>query len=225
VYDNKEWLYGYRENDRLGGHDPYSASKAATEIVAASFRASYFGAGGDHSARVATARAGNVIGGGDWAPDRLVPDCLEAFGRGDPVVLRFPGAVRPWQHVLEPLSGYLALADTLLGERGDTFSQAWNFGPGEAGNATVGEVAESLAKIWGAGASIIHDTGGTHPHEAGLLSLDSSFARERLGWRPRWTLDGALERTIEWHKRWMERGDMQSVSLAQIEEYESSPPR
>jgi len=225
VYQNREWIHPYRENDRLGGHDPYSASKAASEIVAASFRSSFFAADGGHPAKVATARAGNVIGGGDWAADRLVPDCLSAFGKGKPVALRYPDSVRPWQHVLEPLSGYLALADALLGESDGEFGRAWNFGPGEAGNASVGEVAETMAGLWGEGARVIRDSSGAHPHEAGLLSLDSSLARQELGWRPRWLLRDGLERTVEWYRGWKRGEDMRRLSLEQIADYESAPLR
>jgi CDP-glucose 4,6-dehydratase len=222
VYQNREWVHPYREGDRLGGHDPYSASKAAAEIVAESLRASFFGDTGAHPAQVATVRAGNVIGGGDWAADRLVPDCLGAFGRGEPVSLRFPDAVRPWQHVLEPLSGYLMLAAALLGDPGARFARAWNFSPGEAGHATVGEVAQELAEVWGAGAAVVRNPGGGHPHEAGLLSLDSSMARRLLGWHPRWPLREALARTVEWHRAWRDGGDLRGLSLGQIAAYEAA---
>ncbi|MBF0125995.1 MAG: CDP-glucose 4,6-dehydratase [Magnetococcales bacterium] len=221
VYENREWLHPYRENDPLGGHDPYSASKAAAEVVVASYRSSFFsGRPSDHGARVATTRAGNVIGGGDWAAHRLVPDCLRAFGAGEPVRLRFPDAVRPWQHVLEPLGGYLLLAEKLLGDRGDAFARAWNFGPDHQGNATVGEVAASVARFWGPGAVVerVSAEGGT-PHEAGQLRLESSLARGLLGWQPRWSLRRSLERTVAWHLAWVRGEAMGAVCREQIAAY------
>ena len=221
VYDNREWEYPYREVDPLGGHDPYSASKAAAEIVAASYRASLFGEGTGHPARVATARAGNVIGGGDWARDRLLPDCLRAFAAGEPVHLRLPNAVRPWQHVLEPLAGYLRLAEQLLGADGARFASAWNFGPDASGDATVAEVAEAAAQFMGEGAMVEYAPGTEHPHEAGLLRLDSTRARTLLGWTPRWSLLQAIEQTIAWQKAWRHDADMMAVSLDQIRAYET----
>ncbi|WP_295954340.1 CDP-glucose 4,6-dehydratase [Rhodoferax sp.] len=211
VYDNREWVYPYRESDALGGHDPYSASKGAAEIVTASYRASFFHAPG--SAQIATARAGNVIGGGDWAADRLVPDCLKAFADQQPVPLRFPGAVRPWQHVLEPLSGYLRLAEALL--EGQAAS-GWNFGPDARSDATVGQVAQRLAVLWGQGARVDIPEGGNHPHEAGQLRLDITRARAELGWQPRWSLDDALAHTVAWHLAWLAGDDMAVASRAQI---------
>lgn len=220
VYENREWVHPYRECDPLGGHDPYSASKAAAEIVTASYRSSFFAPGAPHATRIATARAGNVIGGGDWAADRLVPDCLRAFGRGESVLLRKPQSVRPWQHVLEPLAGYLRLAQCLAGEDGDAFSQAWNFGPDASGDATVGKVAQAVAQHWGDGAHVVCAPGALDPHEAGLLRLDSTRARTLLGWQPRWSLDDALARTVEWHRAWMRGEDMRLLCAAQIRDYE-----
>ncbi len=214
VYDNREWAYPYRESDALGGHDPYSASKGAAEIVAASYRASFFHTPG--ASQIATARAGNVIGGGDWAADRLVPDCLQAFAEQRAVQLRFPGAVRPWQHVLEPLSGYLRLAEALLAGQA---ASAWNFGPDARGDATVGQLAQRLAAQWGPDARVEIPAGGDHPHEAGQLRLDISRARTELGWQPRWGLDEALARTVAWHCAWMAGDDMAAVSRAQIAAY------
>jgi CDP-glucose 4,6-dehydratase len=220
VYENREWEYPYREIDPLGGHDPYSASKAAAEIVAASYRDSFFRGGDCQAARVATARSGNVIGGGDWAAERLVPDCLRAFAAGEPVRVRNPGSVRPWQHVLEPLAGYLRLAELLAGTDGNRFARAWNFGPDVSGDATAGEVAVRAARLWGAGASVVHAPADRPPHEAGLLRLDSSSARTLLAWRPRWTLAEAVARTVAWHQAWGSGADMAAFSLDQIRAYQ-----
>lgn len=222
VYQNREWVHPYREGDPLGGHDPYSASKGASEIVAASYRSSFFHHPGGHPAMVATARAGNVIGGGDWAADRLVPDCLRSFSDDKPVHLRFPGAVRPWQHVLEPLSGYLKLAQALCQTGAETFANAWNFGPDATGDATVGEVADTLSSIWGGSARVTHETSGNHPHEANLLSLDSSRARQFLKWQPRWNLHQALGHTVAWQKAWLANADMAALCGEQIRAYENA---
>ena len=221
VYVNRESSRPYREVDPLGGRDPYSASKAAAEIVAASYRASFFEKGTGHSANVATARAGNVIGGGDWAADRLVPDCLRAFAAGESARLRFPHAVRPWQHVLEPLSGYLLLAQRLLQDDGARFARAWNFGPDESGDATVAEVAGITAKLWGKNASVEQTPSIENPHEAGLLHLDSSDARNELGWEPRWSLAETLGQTVAWHQAWRGGADMAAESLDQIRAFEA----
>jgi CDP-glucose 4,6-dehydratase len=220
VYENREWPFAYRELDSLGGHDPYSASKAAAEIVAASYRKSFFEST-SHLAHVATARAGNVIGGGDWASDRLVPDCLRAFADNMPVYLRFPDAVRPWQHVLEPLAGYLQLGERLLAPGGRDFARAWNFGPDCASDASVGQVAETLARLWGAGAQVQKAPSTANPHEAGLLRLDSTFARSALHWQPRWSLDQALGYTIAWHRGWSCGSDMAAITRDQIRTYEA----
>lgn len=222
VYENREWVYPYREVDPLGGSDLYSASKAASEMVAASYRASFFGGRSGHSARVATVRAGNVIGGGDWAADRLVPDCLRAFSTGVPVHLRFPQAVRPWQHVLEPLSGYLQLAGRLLVPESEDLARAWNFGPEAAGDATVGDVARTMALLWDHGAQVEHASSTESPHEAGQLRLDSTRARTELGWSPRWSLQEALERTVMWYRKWKQNADMRAVSVDDIHAYEAS---
>jgi len=221
VYENREWEYSYREVDSLGGHDPYSASKAAAEIVAASYRASFFEREKGHPAHVATARAGNVIGGGDWATDRLVPDCLRAFAANQSVYLRLPAAVRPWQHVLEPLAGYLRLAERLFGADGEKFAKAWNFGPDTRGNATVGEVAAATARLWGDGARVEYAPATENPHEAGLLRLDSARARNALDWKPRWSLEDALEKTVAWQKAWKRGADMAAVCRDQIRAYEA----
>lgn len=222
VYENREWPHPYRESDPLGGHDPYSASKAASEIVVSSYRASFFNGTASPRVHLATARAGNVIGGGDWATDRLVPDCLRAFDQGNPVRLRYPGAVRPWQHVLEPLSGYLLLAQALLGETGCAAAKSWNFGPDTTGEATVGQVAQTMARLWGRGAEVICEPNASNPHEAGLLTLDSSAARSFLKWKPRWTLETALQNTVAWHQSFLAGDDIKSVSLRQIEAYQNT---
>lgn len=215
VYANDGAGRTFAEGDALGGDDPYSASKAAAELVTASYRHSFFRTG--YAAKIATARAGNVIGGGDWAVDRLVPDCMRAFAEGEAVHLRYPSASRPWQHVMEPLVGYLVLAERLFGESGMHAARAWNFGPRSEDEATVGDVAQRLALLWGDGASVRPDD-GPQPHEAGLLALDSTAARE-LGWRPRWSLAQALDATVSWHRTWLTGGDMNEFTRTQIAAY------
>lgn len=222
VYENRESLHAYREGDRLGGFDPYSASKAAAEIISGSYRSSFFRGEG---ARLATARAGNVIGGGDWAAERLVPDCLRAFAAGEPVRLRYPNALRPWQHVLEPLSGYLCLASQLMGPGGTRFARAWNFGPGSDADATVIQVARKVAACWGAAARVDAEPSGDQPHEAGLLRLDSEAAHTALGWAPRWSLDESLSRTVRWQLAWLAGEDMQQRTLEDIADYQRAVAR
>jgi CDP-glucose 4,6-dehydratase len=222
VYENREWAYPYREIDPLGGYDPYSASKAAAEIVAASYRFSFFTGETGHPARVATARAGNVIGGGDWASERLAPDCMSAFTKNESVRLRFPQAVRPWQHVLEPLAGYLQLAEQLFAPAGAEFAKAWNFGPDASGDATVGEIAEITARLWGEGARVECAPSTENPHEAGMLRLDSTHAHTELGWKPRWSLEQALTQTVAWYQAWTRDADMAAISLDQIRAYEAA---
>lgn len=218
-YENREWPWGYRESDALGGSDPYSASKGCAEIVAASYRRSFFGGAQPlrHPALVATARAGNVIGGGDWAEDRIVPDMVRAARSGGAVRIRNPNAVRPWQHVLEPLHGYLVLGERLLdGEA--RFADAWNFGPFEADALPVGELAEMVCSSWpGLVAPQVDD--GAHPHEAHYLRLDWSKARDDLGWAPRWRIDEAVSRTTSWYRRYLEGADARALVLEQIEDY------
>ncbi len=214
-YENREWLWPYRESDGLGGHDPYSSSKACVELLCASWRESFLRESG---IALATARAGNVIGGGDWSADRLLPDILRAWQAGQSLTLRYPQAVRPWQHVLEPLHGYLCLAQALA-EQGNAVASAWNFGPDSDGLVSVGELVERLAQRWPGQARWTVEAAG-QPHEAGLLALDSSQARARLGWRPRWSLQQAIERTLDWHQAWQTGEDMQTFSRAQIAAYQ-----
>lgn len=212
-YENREWLWPYREDEALGGHDPYSSSKACAEHVTAAYRNSFLRERGVH---VASARAGNVIGGGDWASDRLIPDFFRAADQGQPVSCRYPAALRPWQHVLEPLSGYVALAEALM-ERGDEVAQAWNFGPSEDDALPVSWILDRLTDLYG-GPGWIRD-GNHHPHEAGLLKLDSSKARQRLDWHPVWRLNQALEETVSWHQAWRQSKNMRQVSLDQIRRF------
>ena len=213
-YDNRESGRAFTEDDALGGLDPYSASKAGTEIAVAAWRHSYFREAG--TAALATVRAGNVIGGGDWAGDRLVPDLLNGFASGVSVAIRHPDAVRPWQHVLEPLCGYLLLAERLVGD-GQAFAGAWNFGPDEA-DVSVAMLAERMRARYGAAARW-HRDGGPHPHEAKLLALDSTRARTRLGWGPRMDVAAALDATIAWDQAWRAGADMRAVCAGQIAAY------
>jgi CDP-glucose 4,6-dehydratase len=208
-YANRDTSKGYREGDALGGHDPYSASKACAEIVSASYRASFLAVGeGGRTVALATARAGNVIGGGDWSQDRLVPDLVRAATARGVTSIRSPRATRPWQHVLEPLAGYLQLGERLLADPA-ACAKAWNFGPDAEGHAPVGEVVRSFAAHWPAVRSEID--GSAHPHEAGLLHLDCTLAREHLGWRPVWSLGTTLARTAGWYRAQHESGILLSA--------------
>lgn len=211
------------ETDPLGGKDPYSASKSCVEIAVASWRESFFNSG--DSPRVATARAGNVIGGGDWAAHRLLPDIVRAFHAGEALSLRMPNAVRPWQHVLEALAGYLLLAERLCSKEGGQFAQAWNFGPAEADHLTVGEVAERCAALWGEGARI-DIAKANFQQETETLRLDAAHACQHLGWNARWDADQALHRTLDWYRAWYRNpGDklrIRAMSLAQIADYAST---
>jgi len=216
-YDNDESNRPRRETDALGGKDPYSASKACAELVTASWRSSF--ASGANGARIATARAGNVIGAGDWAQDRLLPDCARAFPRGEPVRLRNPRAVRPWQHVLEPLAGYLALAECLCAPNGRQFARAWNFGPDPESEATVEDVARQAAAAWGSGARVETVLDPSQPHEAMTLRLDSADARRTLDWRPRWTLATAVQATMDDYRANLQGADSGALARARIDQY------
>ncbi len=221
-YENKEWLWGYREMEPMGGHDPYSNSKACAELVTAAYRSSYFNPAkySEHGVAIASARAGNVIGGGDWAEDRLIPDILRAIEARQPVFIRSPHAIRPWQHVLEPLSGYLTLAEKLCTE-GPAYAEGWNFGPPDTDARPVQWIVEQLTAQWGEGASWQLDA-NAHPHEAHYLKLDCSKARARLGWYPCWDLPTALAGIVRWHKQMLLGDNMRSVSLEQIADYHQS---
>jgi CDP-glucose 4,6-dehydratase len=218
-YENREWIWGYRENEPLGGYDPYSNSKACSELVTSAYRSSFFNPGDHarHGVSISSARAGNVIGGGDWAADRIVPDCVRALLTGDKVRVRNPHATRPWQHVLEPLAGYLLLAQRLYQE-GPAFAEAWNFGPDDDDAKSVDWLVRSLCAKWGNDAAWTVDA-GTHPHEAHFLKLDCSKAKSRLGWTPRWGLDKALDSVVEWTKAYQQKKDVRQVCLEQISEY------
>lgn len=218
-YDNQEWVWGYRECDPLGGQDPYSNSKACSELVTSAYRQSFFKPSNlaEPGVSLASARAGNVIGGGDWAVDRLLPDMIRAFSTGKKVVIRYPHSVRPWQHVLEPLWGYLTLAEKLW-EQGPDFAESWNFGPAEDDAKPVQWLVQRLAERWGHGAAWCLDE-RPQPHEAACLKLDCAKARARLGWRPRWNLETALDRTIDWYLACEHGEDMHQWTLRQISDF------
>lgn len=220
-YENKEWVWGYREEDRLGGHDPYSSSKGCAELVISAYRRSYFPPERyeEHGVALASTRAGNVIGGGDWAQDRLIPDIMRAILENRPVIIRNPNAIRPWQHVLEPLNGYLCLAERLWSD-GPRFAQAWNFGPDSANAKTVGWIVDYLTRQWGEGARWELD-GSEHPHEDTFLKLDCSKAHSLLGWAPKLSLATALEWIIEWYRGYRQQADMRTLTEAQIERFEA----
>ncbi len=218
-YENKEWVWGYRESEPMGGFDPYSNSKGCAELVTSAYRNSFFNPSQytEHRVALGSARAGNVIGGGDWAEDRLIPDILRAVSEGRAVVIRNPGAIRPWQHVLEPLSGYLLLAQKLY-EEGVAYADGWNFGPNDEDAKPVNWIVGQLTQKWGDGASWRVDE-SSQPHEAHYLKLDCSKARMRLDWQPRWHLEQALEMIIGWQRAWLKNGDMRATTLRQIEQY------
>ncbi|MEZ9877376.1 CDP-glucose 4,6-dehydratase [Vibrio breoganii] len=218
-YENREWVWGYREDEAMGGYDPYSNSKGCAELVASSYRQSFFNKDkyNQHGCALASVRAGNVIGGGDWAEDRLIPDMLNAFSNGQGVEIRSPYAIRPWQHVLEPLSGYITIAEHLY-LQGSDFAEGWNFGPKEEDAKPVEWIVERLVQLWGDDASwFLSD--GEHPHEAHYLKLDCSKAKMRLNWHPVWDLNTTLEKIVGWQKAWLSKEDMKQYTINEIKEY------
>ena len=214
-YENKEWEWGYRENEAMGGHDPYSSSKGCAELVISAYRRSFFSS--NNTASLASARAGNVIGGGDWSEDRLIPDILRSFEKSEPVLIRNPLSTRPWQHVLEPLSGYLVLSQELF-LNGDEFAEGWNFGPKDEDCKSVKWILDQLVNYWGTNASWTLDK-NNNPHEAGFLKLDCSKALNRLNWSPRWNLQSTLKSIVDWHQIYMDGGDLKKQCLKEINNY------
>lgn len=215
-YKNKEWVWGYRENESMGGYDPYSNSKACSELVTSSYRSSFFNPADydSHGVAVASARAGNVIGGGDWADDRLIPDCINSLVNNEPIIIRNPNAIRPWQHVLEPLSGYLLLAEKLY-NYGPEYAEAWNFGPNDEDAKPVEWIVQAVIGNWDGRASYKVDE-GNHPHEAAYLKLDCSKAKMKLGWQPRWNLETAIEKIVEWTNQYRLKQNMLDVCTKQL---------
>ncbi|MGD9101193.1 MAG: CDP-glucose 4,6-dehydratase [Anaerolineae bacterium] len=218
-YQDQKWLWGYRESDPMGGYDPYSSSKGCSELVISAYRNSYFSAQEHqrHGVALASTRAGNVIGGGDWAANRLVPDIVRAFMANRPVVIRYPDAIRPWQHVLEPLNGYLIVAKKLW-EHGPEFAQAWNFGPDDASARPVSEVVERLTRLWGENARWELDS-ASHPYEAACQRLDCAKSRSLLGWSPKLDLLTTLEWIVEWYRGYQQKQDMRQLTQTQIARY------
>jgi CDP-glucose 4,6-dehydratase len=212
-YENDGRSEGYKESDPMGGHDPYSSSKGCAELVTSAYRRSFLQ---DQGIGLASVRAGNVIGGGDWADDRLIPDILRSFEKNEPVVIRNPKATRPWQHVLEPLSGYLVLAQKLYGEQ-DKYAEGWNFGSNETDVRPVDWILDKMIIKWLNSSWELDQN--SNPHEAVFLKLDISKAESKLGWKPVWELNQTLEKIIDWHKAWLNKEDMQTICLAEIEEY------
>jgi len=221
-YENREWVWGYRENELMGGYDPYSNSKGCAELVTAAYRSSFFNPANYkyHGVAVASARAGNVIGGGDWAMDRLIPDFIRGISADETVIIRSPKAVRPWQHVLEPLSGYLLLAEKLY-NYGNPFAEAWNFGPNDEDAKSVEWVVSQLVDNWGKGASFKVDVNSANFHEANFLKLDCSKSRSRLGWKPQWNSTEAIKRICAWHKAYLLGADIKLHSVNEINEYQA----
>ena len=220
-YQNQEWIWPYRETDPLGGYDPYASSKACAEIVSAAYRTSFFPLDrlNEHHVALGTARAGNVIGGGDWSEDRLIPDLVRGFTSGQPVLIRRPNAIRPWQHVLEPLYGYILLAEKLLAQDA-AFATAFNFGPGDEDAWTVERIVTKLVRMWGNGASWVRDAAPS-VHEGHVLRLDASKARVELGWQPRLKIEAALEWTMSWYRAWNEGEDIRGFTAKQILDFEN----
>ena len=218
-YENKEWHWGYRENEPMGGYDPYSNSKGCSELVTSSFRNSYFNPlkYEIHGVALASARAGNVIGGGDWAEDRLIPDFFRSILKGEKVKIRSPYAIRPWQHVLEPLSGYLELCKKLV-LNGSYYASGWNFGPNDFDVQNVEWITKTICDLWGGGAEYCIDE-NPQPHEANYLKLDCSKAKTELGWYPRWNIDSTLQAIVEWNKSYISGENIRNVSIKQINKY------
>lgn len=218
-YENREWHWGYRENEPMGGYDPYSNSKGCSELVTSSFRDSFFNPKEyeKHGVALASARAGNVIGGGDWAEDRLIPDFIRAITKGEKLLIRSPYAIRPWQHVLEPLNGYLTLA-AKLNEEGPRFAEAWNFGPDDSDAQNVEWITKKICEYWGENASYQIDT-NPQPHEANYLKLDCSKAKAELDWQPKWNIDKALRSIVEWNKSWLSGDNAKQICFNQINDY------
>ncbi|PIP39242.1 CDP-glucose 4,6-dehydratase [Candidatus Desantisbacteria bacterium CG23_combo_of_CG06-09_8_20_14_all_40_23] len=221
-YENREWYWGYRENEPMGGYDPYSNSKACSELITTSYRKSFFNPNEYHIHHVglASARAGNVIGGGDWAQDRLIPDCIRSILRGEKIIIRNPNAIRPWQHVLEPLSGYLLLAQKLY-SNDSQYAEGWNFGPDDTDAKPVEWIVQRLCAKWGESASYKLDD-REHPHEAHYLKLDCSKAKTELDWYPRWDIEKAIDSIIEWTHAYKKNEDLRITCLKQIEEYSAN---
>jgi CDP-glucose 4,6-dehydratase len=221
-YENKEWVYGYRETDPMGGYDPYSSSKGCAELVTSAYRRSFFTPkdyGKNHNVALTSVRAGNVIGGGDWGEDRLIPDCVRALSQKKEIFVRNPSATRPWQYILEPLTGYLLIGGS-MDEDGVGYSSAWNFGPNDESIITVEELVKLVIKHWGSGSHIIDTL--NHPHEAGLLKLDASKARALLGWKPIYDVYEAVEKTINWYKNFyngMRKEELYEFTVGEIGEY------
>ncbi len=222
-YDNREWVWGYREDDAMGGFDPYSSSKGCAELITAAYRSSFFNQRSyqEHGVAVASARAGNVIGGGDWASDRLIPDFIRAIVANKTVIIRSPNAIRPWQHVLEPLRGYLLLAENLY-TYGNPFAGAWNFGPSTNDTRSVEWIINHLVSCWGEGASFAVENSAANPHEAHFLKLDCSKARMKLSWKPQWDTTETIKRICDWHKAHLASCDMRDYTLDEIKQYQSS---
>ena len=212
-YENKEWVWGYREDEPMGGYDPYSSSKGCAELVTSAYRRSFLA---EQGVGLASARAGNVIGGGDWAEDRLIPDILRAFEKGQPVIIRNPASTRPWQHVLEPLSGYLVLAQALY-DHPTAYAEGWNFGPFDEDAKPVSWILDQMVSKWQGARWQLDEA--AHPHEAGYLKLDISKAKARLNWQPMWRLEQTLNRIVDWHQAWLAGADMHQRCLAEITEY------
>ena len=218
-YQNQEWVWGYRENDPMGGYDPYSSSKGCSELITAAYCNSFFQTTNktNHSVALASVRAGNVIGGGDWAMDRLVPDTITAFINNEAVAIRSPHAIRPWQHVLEPLSGYMLLAEKLW-ENGAEYVGGWNFGPKDEESLAVVQIVEEMAQLWGSGAQW-HIQPGEHPHEAHYLKLDCSKAHTKIGWKTRWDIHAGLAATVTWYREFAKNANARELCLRQINQF------